>query len=414
MKLRLLSALTLAVLPLCADFTPSGWKLRKRILIPENANLVHATVDHGVYAGAQPDLSDMRVIRGAEETPFLLTQMSSQTESTAIPADLLNKSTTAAGALQVTLDMKRVQRHNRVDFDVIGDNFRCRVRVDASDDNRSWSTIRKAAYLFRYDADSGKIANLSVQYPDSTRRYLRVTVEDWDKPEDFVGASVRHWREVPARRSVVATIDKPTGVFDSKTKSTVYEIDLGTRTPKDLLRIETAKGLFHRNVNVEHSFDRKLWSWLGSGAIYRTPEEESLTIPLPEGREQYLRVRVYQGDDKPVEIARLAAEGVDRRVTFPAGGGGEYWLYYGNKSAGRPSYDLPMVLAKSSLESAKASQLGNEESNAGYIPPAEPVKPWTDRNPALLYATLGAAVLGLGYLTVRFLKQAGPGNAPQD
>jgi hypothetical protein len=32
------------------------------------------------------------------------------------------------------------------------------------------------------------------------------------------------------------------------------------------------------------------------------------------------------------------------------------------------------------------------------------VKPWSERNPLLLYGVLGVAVLGIGYFTLRFMQ----------
>lgn len=408
-----IAALLAAGLPLLADFTASVWKFRKRIQVNESGAVVTCVLDNDVYSGARLDLHDLRVTRGAEEIPYVTSILSKQIESKDIPLDVINKSA-SGNAVEMTLDMGKVSRHNRVELTVDGDNFRNRVRVEASNDSRSWSIVRKEAYIFRYDADSGKISNLSIQYPDSTRRYLRIVIEGWSDLEKLRGATVQFWREVPARRSVRGSVAKPEGKFDPQTKTVTYEFSSADRAPKDQLRIEVGPGFFHRNVQVDHSEDRKAWTWTGSGALYRTQEEESFTIPLQESRYQHFRVRIYQGDDKPLDVRGVTAEGVDRKVTFPASQPGEYWLYYGNPDGSRPSYDLPMVLARSSLESAKTVQLGAQEQHAGYRAPVPPEKPWTDRNPAALYTVLGLAVAGLGVLTLRFLKQANTGGDNRD
>jgi hypothetical protein len=37
--------------------------------------------------------------------------------------------------------------------------------------------------------------------------------------------------------------------------------------------------------------------------------------------------------------------------------------------------------------------------------PDEPVKPWTERHPEVLYVTLGLALVGMGWYCVRFLRE---------
>jgi hypothetical protein len=60
------------------------------------------------------------------------------------------------------------------------------------------------------------------------------------------------------------------------------------------------------------------------------------------------------------------------------------------------------VLSHQKKEDAKEWPLGAVEPNPAYRPPAEPLKPWSERHPSILYTVLGAAVLGLGIATVRF------------
>ena len=81
---------------------------------------------------------------------------------------------------------------------------------------------------------------------------------------------------------------------------------------------------------------------------------------MNDSRERYLRVRVYHADDKPLVIGSIAAQAILRRVIFPVSGSGsgDYWLYYGNPNARAPGYDLPMILAKSSVESATTVNAG--------------------------------------------------------
>jgi hypothetical protein len=65
-------------------------------------------------------------------------------------------------------------------------------------------------------------------------------------------------------------------------------------------------------------------------------------------------------------------------------------------------YDLEAVLEKEAGVAAVALSAGAEEKNPAWRAVVVE-KPWTERHPEVLWGVLGAAVLGLGYLSVRFL-----------
>ena len=100
----------------------------------------------------------------------------------------------------------------------------------------------------------------------------------------------------------------------------------------------------------------------------------------------------------------VTVEAIARNIIFPSQAGGDYWLYFGNLQAHAPSYDLSMVLAKSTLDNAVSVSAEGRQANPGYKPPEPPVKPLSERYPGLLYGVLGIAVLGLGYFAVRFMQ----------
>jgi hypothetical protein len=136
-------------------------------------------------------------------------------------------------------------------------------------------------------------------------------------------------------------------------------LDMGTRAPRDTAQLAPRAGRepFHRSVTVEQSMDGKAWSWLGAGAIYRVPGEESLTVTFPETQMPFQRLCIYQGDDAPVILAGVKLLGVDREVRFRAEGAGSYWLYYGSAKASAPEYDLAKTAGEDFHASAKAGSL---------------------------------------------------------
>lgn len=396
---------------LWADFKPSAWQHRKRLPVSTGQPITAVHIDRQVYAKAQPGLDDIRVIHGSEEVPYLVSRLAGSREDKQVPAEILDSSATS-NSVQFVLSLPSVARHNHITLSTPETNFKRKVMVEASANGKSgWTTIRKEAYIFDFTYESQHSSILTIEYPVSTRSFLRVTIDGWTDPKVMQGASVSMAEERPPVRQVMQEFGQLKPTEDEKSKSTVYELDFGVAgIPKDQLRFEIDGDLmFHRAVDVETSDDdpKKGWVPHARGVLFRTPEEQSLWIQMGDSRARHLRIRVYHNDDKPLAIRVIVAEAILRRVIFPVNGaGGDYWLYYGNRGARAPSYDLPMVLAKSSVESASTVNAGAEEANAGYEPPAPPVVPFSDRHPELLYGVLGIAVLALGFLTVRFIQKA--------
>ena len=406
MKLRLLCAVCGLTADLFADFDPPSWKRRQRITVAEPVTRVR--LDAQVYADAAASLADLRVTRDGAEVPYLLSVAQAQMETAVVSARLMNRES-RQGTLMATIEFEGRQVHNRLELEVTREDFRTKVRVEASDDGRVWAVVRAGAYVFRYKTGDGRVAeHLTIQYPDSRRRLVRLTVEEWPDAAQFTGVRVTRDTSRSARRSVLWQAASGMAVTTVK-KTSCAVVDTGTAAPRDRLLVEPGAepAVFHRSVTLEESLDGKSWSWLAAGALYRTAGDSSLAVEFSETRSPWLRVCVFQGDDAPLRFARVQVEGLDREATFRGAAAGEYWLYYGAARAAAPSYDLARTAGAEFWAAARVGALGAAEANPGYVAPAAPVLPWSDRYPVLLYAGLGVAVLGLGWMALKLLRSPG-------
>jgi hypothetical protein len=140
------------------------------------------------------------------------------------------------------------------------------------------------------------------------------------------------------------------------------------------------------------------WDPLGRGAIYRLEgERERLRIDA-RGRARALRVRILNGDDRPLVLERVTVLVPVERLLFEAEPEGEYRLTYGAADLEAPKYDL-----------ARTLEAAAEAPRAELGPPVRfeieaDVLPWTERHPALLWAGLLVVVAALGALTWRALR----------
>lgn len=388
---------------LFAGFTPEEWLYRQRVTVATPVTRV--ALDRGYYTGTAASFADVRVVRDGSEAPYLLVTGNAKRQSVNVPVRVVNKES-RGGKLFATLEFeKQREPHNEVTLEVSREDFRSLVTIEASDDGVQWASVRQTAYIFNYRTDSGQAAeHTTIRYPDSRRRLLRLAISGWPDPSQFLGATVRRDSSAEASRSEIWSAANPAG--ETKNRTTCTVLDTGTKAPRDTARLTPAAGreTFHRSVTVEQSMDGKSWGWLGAGAIFRVPGEESLTVTFPETQAPIQRLCVFQGDDVPVVIERVQIFGVDREVRFRSEAGGTYWLYYGSLKASAPEYDLAKTAGEEFHRSAQAGSLGAREANPDYRAPPEPVKPWTERFPGLLYTVMGVAVVGIGWMALRLLR----------
>ena len=384
-----------------ANFDPAHWPFLRMATVSQPQQVSILPLDRTVYEGARADLADLRVVRDGREVPYVLETVAGAVEETALRAQILDRSVVPGVGLELTLDLGRAARHDRLRIATALTNFRVKVRIETSADRRQWALARADCYVFDFTERGRSISVLTVDYPLSTRRFVRATFFGWMRTDAVAGAWLTDYQERAAAWQTVA-VARPARVEDRETSLLVF--DLGAeRLPHSRLLLETDAPLFHRASEIESSADRKEWRYIGSGVVYRFPDEESLTLDFPEQWDRYLRLRIFNGDDRPVSVGRALFETIERRVKWVPAEAGEYALYYGNPDARPPSYDLGAILARRVQAPEIVLAAGPERRNRAYQPPTLPEKPWSDRYPAVLYTVLGAAIVSMGYVAARFL-----------
>jgi hypothetical protein len=348
----------------------------------------------------------LRIVReGGGEAAYVLREGWAVEPAAGVPLRIVNRESSGGSVSLVAETDGSGAVHNRIELDLDGVEFRTRVRLEASDDGRNWAYVREAAYIFRYrTADGEEASHTAIEYPDSRRRLLRVTLFHWPNAAAVRGARLRMDTAPQARRSEIWSGQLRFGAV--RERKSCAESDSGSAAPRDRMVLEApaAPAAFHRGVTLHGSADGKRWTWLGAGAVYRTSRDEALSVRFPETAQRWIRVCIFQGDDAPVEPAAARLLGVRRELYFLSGEPGTYWLYSGNRDAAAPSYDLVRTADAAMFDRATEAVAGPVEANPGYRPPPDPVRPWTERYPALLYAVLVSGGLGLGWVALRLLR----------
>jgi uncharacterized protein DUF3999 len=200
--------------------------------------------------------------------------------------------------------------------------------------------------------------------------------------------------EVPDEIPLVPSISQETN-----THTTLVIADAGFQgLPHDRVQLVIDAGQFYRSVKVESSRDSRKWRPIGEGFIFRTEDMGAYTVSFAEQWDRYLRIRIINGDNPPLTVRQVILSANRRLVEFPAEAIGQYRLYYGSPGARLPSYDFAQT--RPVHVQPVMVTLSAEENNPAY---RENQRPWTDQRPEVLYAVLAAAIVGMGFIAVRFL-----------
>ena len=324
--------LSLVLLPaLAAALDTSRWLYQASIDTPPGSSgIVAARITRDIYVRSQPSLADLRVTRDGDEVPYLLETRSGRVEDVEVEPVVLDKSVAPGRGLRLTLDLGHHSRHSRLRISTGETNFRRQVRIETSENNRCWAVARTDGYVFDFSQSDRHAALLTVDYPLSTMRYVRATIVGWNKTSAVRQVWSAYHHEMPAEREVMDTVI-PERSEDPKTKVSVLTIDLKQAgVPYDLVRLDSGTLHFYRAAELETSTDGKDWHYAARGTIYRTPDESSEDLALAPRHDRYLRLRIFNGDDKPITVRSIVLETTARLLKFRLEGGGTLRLCTGN------------------------------------------------------------------------------------
>jgi hypothetical protein len=375
-----------------ADFDPAHWQTRTPIALKPPAPVSAIILDPAVCRASLASLRDLRIVRAGVEVPYRFEIRSALREQIELQPVILNKAAVPDIGVQAVLDLNGHPAHNRLRIATPLHNFKELVRIETSDDAHTWAMARGYGVIFDIAAVGRDVSDLTVDYPVSTRRYVRLTIPGWHDPEHLASAWLTFYKETAGIRDTVSTLT-PHVTEDPKAQTTSLVADIGFQgLPYDRLNLTIDPGAFSRSVEIATSSDAKEWSFAGQGVI----SPEHVSIDFPDQWNRYIKITIFNRDSAPLKISRLRLSALRRLLQFPSAATGAYWLYSGNPAAKQPSYDF------ASPQPASTVSTGVPEPNPQYRPPT---RPWSDRNPHLLNFVLIAAVAVMGFLTIRFLRK---------
>ncbi len=404
-----IAAALLAVAAAPGGESLSGWEWFADVpAAPDNPTYAGFVLTPGVFDGARPDLSDLRLYDGhGRDVPYALRVRHKEDVRQPFKAAEFNRTTGADRSAEVSLDLgESPGEHNEVEVGTPGTAFRRPLRVDGSDDGKAWSVVLDKVHLLHYEEGGHVVDVRRFTYTPSRYRYLRVRVA----PDPTVAndapaiASVSVFHEVHEAGDYVtrpAFVEARQPVPASEGPGSAWFIKLGENgelAPCESLTLEVADTEFARPYRLEIANPDEPAQPLASGELRRqlSQADKPLVISFPEVTAHRLRLVVTDQRNPPLNLTGAKYTAASRRVIFrPADAQGPPRLYFGNPNAPAPGYDFARTLPAAIEPAPAETTLGARQANPDYRPPP---KPWTERYPWAVYVVLGVAsavLLGL-------------------
>lgn len=390
--------------------------------------VVELTLTPEIFDLARRDLRDLRVVANrSEDMGFTYKTPRPHSYKVPLNARLYNRSNVPNERSSVTVNFGHKLMKNRIEIFTEGENFRRKVLIEGSDDEKNWTVIRDNAYLFRIPGKKeGKAAydHRVVDFPDNNHQYLKITIFNGeDDPRSVQIKDVKAWKQV-----VDAPKTEPVPIVESQTKqkkkTTEITLDFGYKNmPLYELKLALEGDNFFRDIEIlgrnqetrvvkrvvedSPALERKVevpWKTITKSSVWRFTTENSTEESRPnkiEGAKfRYFLIRIFNKDDPPLRFTGATVTRLLTHVTFAPKKKGQYSLYFGNLKASKPDYDLNRYVGKLRRQGVIHAKLGKVLNNPEFNATARQI-PWSEQHKALLWIALIGMVVALSVLVFR-------------
>ena len=407
-----------------AAFDHKGWGWQRPIPVGRNSGFVRLSIPPEVFDQSQPTLDDLRVLDSSNGlVPHVVhwgrDRVIRQMEW--LPARLLNETFMPETYSRVTIDFAEMVEKNRIKVDLSGENYRRRVLLEGSNDSKTWEVVAEDLWLFHVGIQGQNFRVDTLKFPQNNFRYMRLTAYNMsDDPRRITIQSVKgaFYRTESEKELVVVPVKSINTSFDKKRNQSIFELDLGFRNlPVVIMECEISTPYFYRAYELRgrnqatekvrrktesgwKTVEQKVpWKTVHSGVLYRTRYQKKISASLQlEGLNapyRYLQLRVYNGDNPPLQLNRVAIFRRDTSLVFQAHPGQTYVLIGGNPKARPADYDLAKAVRGVDEFTLPVVHPGE----SAILEPAEEMIPWSERHSAVILIVLILAVgVTLGFI----------------
>jgi len=376
------------------DGISSNWHILK---LPEN-----------LYQNINNDLSDLRIygIKGKDtlEMPYLLKLRSDEVKTHDVDFKRLNQTSNNSDYF-FTFQPDKLSLINKIDLSFKQQNFDWKAALEGSNDNNQWFSIVKESRILSIKNTITDYNFTKISFPDAKYAYYRVSIKSNVQPE-LLSAKITQSDTTKGTYQMYLPTQIST-VNNEKTKES--EITVSVKQPSlisNLTLQEASQHDFFRPIKIEYATD-SFKTDKGMQYQYATLFEgtfsslEKASYSFNNTMLSKLKITIENGDNQPLNVVGITLQGnIYELVTRFDEPNMNYFLYYGNKNAIAPIYDLAKFENKIP-KNLTSINIKEEQKNPTYSIKIE--KPLFE-NKVWLWALMAIVIALLGWFSFKMLK----------
>lgn len=354
------------------------------------------------------DFSDVRIFGTTEkneiiEVPYILKKGSSEFSLVEIPFKTLNTSN-KNGTYFYTFQVSEKKEINQIILSFEQENFDWKLDLEGSNDQSEWFSILENYRILSIKNKHTNYQFTQIDLPNSDYAFYRLKINSDEKPK-LQKASIFDKKKTDGSFTIskIKSIKK---TIDPKKKQSIIEIELENSVPVSSLKINATNAFdYYRPMKIETLLDStKVES--GWHFNYNFASQETLSslstkeFPIQNQLTKKIKITIENQNNQPLDIDKIEIKNSVYSLVARFTEKADYALFYGNKKAEKPFYDIENF-QDNIPKNLSAITVLKEESNPDFK-----VKTNTPlfENKLWLWMLMGIIIAVLGYFSLRMLK----------
>lgn len=294
------------------------------------------------------NLSDIRIYgitaeKDTIEAPYLIRITKADRQTASVDFQLLNTTHNANGHY-FTFAPTSSTAVNQMDLVFNQENFDWLVRLEGSQDQQNWFTIKDDYRIIAIRNELTDYQFSTINFPTAKYKYYRLHVKTNQKVSlkkanlDLQNATKAVYHDFPIIQQKIA--------IDKKQKTTILEVELARPVFVSFLNFKVEEKFdFYRSMVIEYLADSTKTEQ-GWRYHYRTLQRtvlsslESYEFSFESKRAKKLRISIQNQDNSPLSIDSIMVKGYEYQLLTRFVEPATYYLTYGQKNSPAPRYDI--------------------------------------------------------------------------
>ena len=407
---KLISTLSISIFAFSSFAQIENYSFKRQLNKVDKENYYTLLLSPEVVAKSKSDLSDIRIYdileKDTSEIPYLMNWMGSNIKEMSIPFELINDSYNEKCCSYATLKFPKKQAINQIKLNVSDSNFDKSLKIEGSNDNKEWYTIKEHLRIVRFRNALEDYSYTTLNFNSSEYTYFRIKFDDDGSPKINVSAAFAFENKLIEGKYNDLKILGKKQTENKKEKTSEIIVDFPYSYLVNYITIKSnSKSDFYRNINIYGSTgtiktgkgDIENWYMINTSVFSSV---ESYTISCNNSKTKKLKIEIINYDNEPVLLDEIYAFAEQCQLVANLPKSESIYLTYGKENDNAPNYDL--IHFKDKIPNELASiNYGEEQVKITSISKKEPLiksKVW-------LWVVMGVVLIVIGYSAFNMLKK---------